>query len=86
MPICACAAVIISDLCKDLIQKLLVADPVARLTVDGIYRHPWFQVDLPQGATEMNNRFVGQEPIGLGFQPTEEIERSLLEATQDSGD
>jgi hypothetical protein len=57
-----------------------------RLTVEGIYRHPWFQVDLPQGATEMNTRFVGQEPVGPGFQQTSEIEECLLQATEDPGD
>ena len=78
------AACIISDSCKDLIQRLLVADPQQRLTVDGIYQHPWFQVDLPAGATQMNDRFVLAEPVGPGFQSDKAIDACLLEATRDS--
>ena len=29
---------------KDLLSKLLVADPAQRITIAGIQQHPWFQV------------------------------------------
>jgi serine/threonine protein kinase len=35
-----------SDPVKDIISKLLCVDPVKRLTIDGVIKHPWFQVDL----------------------------------------
>ena len=31
----------LSDDCKDLLKKVLVADPAKRITVEGIYNHPW---------------------------------------------
>lgn len=77
------AAVVISDSCKDLIEGLLVADPAKRLTIPQIYQHPWFLVDLPQGATEMNDRFVKGEPVGPGFQSPDQIDLTLMEATRD---
>jgi serine/threonine-protein kinase SRK2 len=77
------AACVISDSCKDLIEGLLVADPAKRLTIADIYQHPWFLVDLPQGATQMNDRFVKGEPIGPGFQSSEQIDMTLMEATRE---
>lgn len=79
------AACNISESCRDLIQKLLVADPAARLTIPGIFQHPWFLHDLPQGAITMNDRFVQAKPVGPGFQPLESIEQNLQQATMEVG-
>eukprot|EP00192_Tetraselmis_astigmatica_P015609 CAMPEP_0117695586 /NCGR_PEP_ID=MMETSP0804-20121206/28214_1 /TAXON_ID=1074897 /ORGANISM="Tetraselmis astigmatica, Strain CCMP880" /LENGTH=175 /DNA_ID=CAMNT_0005509659 /DNA_START=393 /DNA_END=920 /DNA_ORIENTATION=- len=38
----------LTDGCVDLIKKIFVADPIERLTVDGVVAHPWFQQDLPE--------------------------------------
>mmetsp|Transcript_6744 Transcript_6744/g.18099 ORF Transcript_6744/g.18099 Transcript_6744/m.18099 type:complete len:464 (+) Transcript_6744:258-1649(+) len=37
----------LSSSARDLISKLLVTDPLRRLTIDGIRKHPWFAVNLP---------------------------------------
>jgi serine/threonine-protein kinase SRK2 len=82
----ACAGCTITDECRDLIQKLLVAEPSQRLTIAGIFQHKWFLHDLPVGATTMNDRFVQAKPDGPGFQPLRSIEEVLSKATQDSGE
>jgi serine/threonine protein kinase len=46
----------VSDECKDLLRKVLMADPAQRLTIQGIMQHPWFLQDLPVGALEVNSR------------------------------
>lgn len=38
----------LSDLSKDLISKMLVTDPLKRINMDEIRRHPWFLQDLPR--------------------------------------
>lgn len=40
--------------CRHLLSQLLVADPRDRITMDGIWHHPWFQRNLPDGVGEMN--------------------------------
>jgi hypothetical protein len=42
--------------CRDLLAKILVADPAKRITVKGIYDHPWYNKYLPAGVKEMNDR------------------------------
>ncbi|EFC44099.1 predicted protein, partial [Naegleria gruberi] len=37
----------VSQEAKDLIQKILVVDPVQRATISDIRKHPWFVKDLP---------------------------------------
>ncbi|CEP02939.1 hypothetical protein PBRA_002906 [Plasmodiophora brassicae] len=38
----------LSDGARDLIPKMLVVDPVKRITIDGIRKHPWFMANLPR--------------------------------------
>lgn len=38
----------LSDLSKDLIAKMLVTDPLKRISIDEIRMHPWFTKDLPR--------------------------------------
>jgi len=38
----------ISSTCKDLINAMLVVDPLKRITIAEIRQHPWFQVNLPR--------------------------------------
>lgn len=45
----------ISAECKDMIRRILVADPARRITIQGIQQHPWFQRDLPPGSLEYND-------------------------------
>eukprot|EP01026_Neomeris_dumetosa_P045188 TRINITY_DN3826_c1_g1_i1.p1 TRINITY_DN3826_c1_g1~~TRINITY_DN3826_c1_g1_i1.p1 ORF type:complete len:373 (-),score=56.07 TRINITY_DN3826_c1_g1_i1:667-1695(-) len=47
-------ALILSPECKDLIAKILVLNPMKRLTIAEIFQHPWFKKDLPSGVEDMN--------------------------------
>ncbi|KAL5703981.1 cAMP-dependent protein kinase [Ranunculus cassubicifolius] len=38
----------VSDGARDLIKRMLVVDPMKRMTILDIRQHPWFQVHLPQ--------------------------------------
>lgn len=38
----------LSECSKDLISKMLVTDPLKRMTIDDIRKHPWFLRDLPR--------------------------------------
>jgi 5'-AMP-activated protein kinase catalytic alpha subunit len=38
----------LSELTRDLIARMLEVDPLRRITINEIRRHPWFMVDLPQ--------------------------------------
>ena len=51
-----------SPACIDLIKKLLVSKPENRIGIDQIMKHPWFLIDLPAGALEMNNHYLGKAP------------------------
>ena len=37
----------LSDLARDLIPRMLVVDPLKRITIPEIRQHPWFQTELP---------------------------------------
>eukprot|EP00741_Cyanophora_paradoxa_P023685 tig00021612_g22879.t1 len=37
----------LSDLARDLIPKMLIVDPVKRVSIGEIRQHPWFQIKLP---------------------------------------
>lgn len=50
-----------SEDCRDLLSKILVADPTKRITIDGIYNHRWYLKGLPSGVREMNER--AQPPL-----------------------
>ncbi|KXZ48147.1 hypothetical protein GPECTOR_30g243 [Gonium pectorale] len=66
-----------SDDCKDLLSKILVADPAKRITVDGIYNHKWYLKGLPPGVREMNDRV---QPPPEGLQSVDDIKRLVEEA------
>jgi len=38
----------LSESTRDLISRMLEVDPLKRMTINEIRRHPWFMVDLPQ--------------------------------------
>eukprot|EP01112_Ceratiomyxa_fruticulosa_P014335 TRINITY_DN40_c0_g1_i1.p1 TRINITY_DN40_c0_g1~~TRINITY_DN40_c0_g1_i1.p1 ORF type:complete len:544 (+),score=74.93 TRINITY_DN40_c0_g1_i1:255-1886(+) len=38
----------ISPSCADLIKQMLVVDPLKRITISEIRKHPWFQIGLPK--------------------------------------
>ncbi|KAG2451391.1 hypothetical protein HYH02_003992 [Chlamydomonas schloesseri] len=66
-----------SEDCKDLLSKILVADPHKRITIDGIYNHKWYLKGLPPGVREMNDRV---QPPPEGLQSVAEIKQLIEEA------
>lgn len=52
------AHVAVSPECRDLLARLLVANPRARLTIQGIWQHPWFRLGLPPGVEHMNAQLL----------------------------
>lgn len=71
------AHVRISDECRDLLKKILVANEKERITVDGIYNHPWYCKNLPPGVREMNDR---PAPTPEGMQTQEQIHKLIADA------
>lgn len=69
---------IMSTQCEDLIRKILVLDPLTRLSIKEITEHPWFLKDLPDGALDMNEI---NEPAA-NLQSDDEIHALFEEATQ----
>jgi serine/threonine-protein kinase SRK2 len=67
----------VSDDCKDLLKKVLVADPAKRITVEGIYNHPWYCKNLPPGVKEMNDR---PQPLPDGLQTVEQVTAIVQES------
>mmetsp|Transcript_11502 Transcript_11502/g.34552 ORF Transcript_11502/g.34552 Transcript_11502/m.34552 type:complete len:348 (+) Transcript_11502:371-1414(+) len=51
----------LSDGCKDLLLKLLVADSDARYTIAQIQAHEWFRKGLPPGSEEMNTYYLSEQ-------------------------
>eukprot|EP00803_Ostreobium_quekettii_P011681 evm.model.scf_1796.1 EVM.evm.TU.scf_1796.1 scf_1796:7367-10479(+) len=45
----------------DIIRACLAVNPDARITIDDILEHPWFQTGLPQRAVELNIRILIEE-------------------------
>eukprot|EP00798_Chlamydomonas_sp_ICE-L_P017868 gene17868-24259_t len=68
----------LTDEVKDLLSKILVSDPIRRITIDEIFNHPWFVVHLPPGAREMNETWRTKTQEGL--QSVEEIKALVAEA------
>ena len=45
----------VSSDCLDILTRVLVAQPSARMSMEEIKTHPWFLKGLPPGALEMND-------------------------------
>lgn len=67
----------VSPECLDLLRSMLLPVPSARLTIDGIMRHPWFLKNLPAG--DMVTKYLTAAPPP-GQQSTEDIKRVIAEA------
>ncbi|KAJ0976123.1 hypothetical protein J5N97_018088 [Dioscorea zingiberensis] len=62
---------------KDLISRILVVDPVARITIPEIRQHPWFCLHLPwflsvhaeeiKERSKLINKDTFEETVGCGF-------------------
>ena len=53
----------VSAPCRDLLARLLVADPGERMTMAEIKVHSWFLEDLPDGALAMNDWYLQSRPV-----------------------
>jgi len=51
---------VVSKQCEDLIRKILQKDASKRPTIAEIQEDPWYQKNLPEGATQMNSLLVRQ--------------------------
>jgi serine/threonine-protein kinase SRK2 len=67
---------------QDLLNRILRSDPAERITIEGIFNHPWFCVNLPPGVQEMNKTM--KIPTS-GYQSEEEILSLLREAERFGG-
>lgn len=72
---------VVSTSCEDLIQKILEKDPAKRPSIQQIQAHPWYQENLPEGATNLSE-FLNVELEGL--QSVEDI-RQIIEAAKEEG-
>jgi serine/threonine protein kinase len=63
-------------------SRILNVDPAQRITMEGIYDHPWFRKNLPPGVREMNDR---PPPLPATLQSVAEIKAILAEAQQGHG-
>ncbi len=48
----------VSEDCRDLLLRLLVADPVQRLNMEDIQKHRWFRENLPARALNINDMCI----------------------------
>ncbi|CCG81440.1 SNF1-like protein kinase ssp2 [Taphrina deformans PYCC 5710] len=70
---------------KNLLQEMLVVNPINRITIEGIRDHPWFKEHLPEYLKpvveesefeRMDDKIVGQLGKAMGYD-TEEIKNAL---------
>ncbi|KFM24010.1 Serine/threonine-protein kinase SAPK2 [Auxenochlorella protothecoides] len=73
----------ISDDCRGLIGRILVADPQQRITIREIQHHPWFQHDLPPGSLEYNDWALNLEVTPA--QTSEGVD-AIIKASRDAYD
>jgi serine/threonine protein kinase len=61
---------IVSQASRDLINRMLVVDPMKRITINEIRTHPWFKYNLPEylqlppAILEMQEKMVDDEVLG----------------------
>jgi serine/threonine-protein kinase SRK2 len=72
----------LSEECRDLLRRVLVADPTKRISLDEVYSHPWYAKNLPPGVREMNDR---PQPLPEGLQTVEQVTAIVQEARRATG-
>lgn len=68
----------VTEPCKEILRRMLTADPDKRIQIHEIMEHPWFQTNLPTSMKNINDTLVGQ-PLPSWVQCVEEIV-SIIEA------
>lgn len=51
----------VSEECKNLVMRMLVAEPSRRMGMDDIKEHPWFLQDLIPGVLSMNDLLLNSK-------------------------
>lgn len=74
------ADVPITPECRDLLTRLLEADPMRRATMQQISQHPWFLQNLPPDALAMNQNFLANADYSM-VQSVDGIKAILNAAT-----
>lgn len=67
----------VSEPCRDLLARMLLKDPLQRCSIADVLQHPFFRLDLPQGAAAMNDNPLLYQ-IQPGLQEESEI-RSICQ-------
>ena len=63
-PMCHVAMQGLTAECTDLLCRLLEVDPDKRISVQQVFKHPWFLQDLPEGLQDLNNNLL-QIPLSM---------------------
>ncbi|KAI7844334.1 hypothetical protein COHA_002132 [Chlorella ohadii] len=71
----------LSDGVRDLISRILVQDPDARPTLQGIFTHPWFVEGLNPAALQFNDSIVRES---LANQPSPEVLNEVRAIVQEA--
>jgi len=75
----------VSDQARDLIQKILVVDPLKRATIKDIRNHPWFQANLPEYLAAPPPTINTSHPIQKIEEIDEQVLQEAMQALPDSG-
>lgn len=76
--------VYLTDECRDILSQLLNPAPTKRITTEGILTHPWFQLNLPEKALEMNKSYLQMGPADCQQRP-EEVRRVVAAVNRSRG-
>ncbi|CAD7701082.1 unnamed protein product [Ostreobium quekettii] len=74
----------LSSECMDLLRRMLAVDPGNRITMDEIWAHPWFTVDLPRGTRKYNSAMCSSAVLEKHFSKVQS-EEELQEIVAASG-
>lgn len=69
----------ISNECRELLCRMLVADPNQRISMDDIQKHQWFLTNLPPEAAAMNDNYLSEDDEA-SVQSVEDIKKILKDA------
>ncbi|KAG2499808.1 hypothetical protein HYH03_002104 [Edaphochlamys debaryana] len=69
----------ISEPGKDLLRRMLLPDPKARITLEDVMTHTWFTTNLPPEAASMNESYL-KAGFPAGHQSPDDIKRIIEEA------
>ncbi|KAK9840946.1 hypothetical protein WJX81_001908 [Elliptochloris bilobata] len=74
------ASIPVSADCKNLLLRILVADPAKRASIEEIQQNPWYVRDLPAGVIRMNDECLKLRDHTAGYQTVEDIQAVVGEA------